>query len=354
MQEASLRLIFDSRGRPTVEATIRTQSGVEGHAGAPSGASTGAHEVPAFPKGGVTEAIATFHAQVRPRLIGVEIGDQRAIDEVLHQVDGTNDFSHIGGNTATAVSVASARTHARESHLELWQVVRASQEGGPVFPGIVGNCINGGRHAIGGPDIQEFIAYSTAPRPYDAIRAAIEVHRTIGEALHRRFPKYALGRGDEGGWVAPLGNLEAVELLTESCAEVRDRLHLPVHPGLDLAASEFYRDDRYRYQDQTVDAAGQLGFVSHLIDRFDLRYIEDPFDQEAYASFAELTRTMGTKALIVGDDIFTTSVARIERGLVPAASNAVLIKVNQVGTLTDTVAAVDLARRHGLATVTSH
>jgi enolase len=354
IQDAALRLIFDSRGRPTVEATIRTESGAEGCAGAPSGASTGTHEVHAFPDGGVPEALATFHSQVRSGLIGLEIGDQPAIDRMLHEVDGTAVFSHIGGNTATAISVASALARARESRLELWQVVRGSPQGSPPFPGIVGNCINGGRHAIGGPDIQEFIAYSTAPRPYDAIRAALEVHRTIGEALHARFPKYALGRGDEGGWVAPLGNLEAVELLAESCAEVRDRLHLPVHPGLDLAASEFYREERYRYQDQTVDAAGQLGFVTRLIDRFDLRYVEDPFDQEAYASFAELTRTMGKKALIVGDDIFTTSVARIERGLVPPASNAVLIKVNQVGTLTDTLAAVDLARRHGLATVTSH
>jgi enolase len=354
IQGASLRMIFDSRGRPTVEATIRAESGVEGRAGAPSGASTGATEVQAFPPGGVAEALATFGAQLRPRLLGLEVGDQRAIDGALHTVDGTNNFSRIGGNTATAISVASALTHARESHRELWQLVRGSPEDGPVFPGIVGNCINGGRHAIGGPDIQEFIAYSTAPRPMDAIRAAVEVHRTIGETLHRRFPKYALGRGDEGGWVAPLGNLEAVELLAESCAEVRDRLHLPVHPGLDLAASEFYRDGMYRYQDQTVDPGGQLGFVTHLIDRFGLRYVEDPFDQEAFESFAELTRTMGKKALIVGDDIFTTSVARLERGLNPPASNAVLIKVNQVGTLTDTLATIDLAGRHGLATVTSH
>ncbi len=350
----SLRLIFDSRGKPTVEATVRTESGAEASAGAPSGKSTGAHEVQAFPTGGVAEALTTFRARVGPKLVGQEIRDQPAIDAILHEVDGTPNFSRIGGNTATAISVASALAAAQESHRELWQVVHRPGIDGTVFPAIVGNCLNGGQHAIGGPDIQEFIAYSSASRPLDAIRAAIEVHQTIGEALHQRFPKIALGRGDEGGWVAPLGNLEAVELLADSCAKVRDELHLPVHPGLDLAASEFYHQGRYRYQDQTVDPSGQLGFVTRLIERFELRYVEDPFDQEAFDSFAELTASMGSKTLIVGDDLYTTSAARLERGIHPPSSNAVLIKVNQVGTLTDTLATVDLSRREGLATVTSH
>jgi enolase len=354
VQSISLRQIFDSRGQATVEAQIRTEAGALVRAGAPSGASTGIHEVRAFPSGGVAEALAVFRKEIQPKLVGLDAAEQSTIDATLHRIDGTPDFSHIGGNTATAISVASALAHATESSRELWQLFRVSTDTAPIFPGIVGNCLNGGRHAIGGPDIQEFIAYSTAPRPLDAIRAAIAVHRTIGLALHERFPKHALGRGDEGGWVAPIGNLEAVELLTDACARVRDDLHLPVHPGLDLAASEFYRENRYRYQDQTVDPAGQLGFVTRLVDRFGIRYLEDPFDQEAFDSFAELTRSVGGKTLIVGDDLYASSVRRLDEGVQKSSSNAVLIKVNQVGTLTDALATVALARQHDLTTVASH
>jgi len=224
---------------------------------------------------------------------------------------------------------------------------------GTAYPAIVGNCLNGGRHAIGGPEIQEYHAISEGP-PADAIRAALEVHHQIGERLKRKFPGAALGRGDEGGWVAPLGNVEAVELLAEACAEVRDRLHVSVHPGLDLAASEFYKEGRYVYREQSLDRDGQVAFVASLVDRFGLRYLEDPIQEGDYEGFAAMTRAVGARTLVVGDDIYTTSADRVEEGIRRKASNAVLIKVNQVGTLTDTLATVDVARAAGWQTVTSH
>jgi enolase len=351
---AGIDLIYDSRGRPTVEASIALSTGATGRAGAPSGASTGSHEVLAFPAGGVPEALATFAAHVRPALEGLEVPDFGAVDRALHAADGTPNFSRIGGNVATAVSVATAMALGAETDRPLWKVLARPGVEGTTFPAVVGNCLNGGAHAIGGPDIQEFIAYSEEARPEDAVRAAIRVHQLIGARLHDKFPKAALGRGDEGGWVAAVGNVEALEILSEACATARDETHLAVHPGLDFAASEFYRDGRYRYKEQTLDPSGQETFVTRLVDKYGLRYVEDPFDQEAFESFASLTKAVGGKALVVGDDLYCTNVARLKRGIEATATNAVLIKVNQIGTLTDTLATVDLARASGLATVTSH
>ena len=354
ISQASLRLIYDSRGRPTVEARLVTEQQAVGAAGAPSGESTGATEVQAFPPGGVPEALQRFDAELQGRLVGLSVDDQAAVDRMLHEVDGTANFSRIGGNTATAISVACAIARAAEQGKPLWQALLRPGLNGATYPAIVGNCLNGGRHAIGGPEIQEYHAISEAPRPDGAIRAALEVHHRLGQRLRAKFPNAALGRGDEGGWVAPLGNVEAVELLAEVCAEVRDQLHTSVHPGLDLAASEFYRQGRYVYREQTLDPEGQIAFVASLVDRFGLRYVEDPLQEADFDGFAALTKSVGARTLVVGDDLYTTSESRVAEGIRRGATNAVLIKVNQVGTLTDTIATVDLARRSGWKTVTSH
>jgi len=346
--------LYDSRGRATVEATVTLDSGAQARAGAPSGASTGAHEVRAFPSGGAPEAVAIARTTIAPVLVGLDAGDQLAVDRALHEIDGTPDFARIGGNTATAVSVACAMAYGEETHQPLWKILARPGVDGRSFPAIVGNCMNGGVHAIGGPDIQEFIAYAESPDPRRSVAAALRVHGLIGEALHRRLPNIALGRGDEGGWVAPLDNETALDVLTEACSRAREELKVAVHPGLDLAASEFYRDGLYRYRDRKLDAAGQVAYVGELVDRYGLRYLEDPLDQEAFEEFASVTRSVGGKTLVVGDDIYTTDVRRLATGIERRSSNAILIKVNQVGTLSDTAATVDLARAHGLATVTSH
>ncbi len=333
---------------------IRTAGGTRARVGAPSGASTGATEARAFPEGGVPEAIRAFHERVEPRLVGADIADRAGIDARLHDADGTEGFSRIGGNVATAASLASAEALAKETGRALWQVLARPGVDGRSFPAIVGNCLNGGRHAIGGPEFQEFLAVSDAPRPEDSIRVALRVHALVGEELKRRLPKQALGRGDEGGWVAPLGNVDALEVLVGACDKARDELSVPVRPGLDLAASEFYRDGKYRYRDQTLDEDGQVGFVTKLAERYGIAYLEDPFDETSYGAFARLTASIGSRVQIVGDDIFTTHRDRLARGIELRATNSILIKVNQVGTLTDTLATVDLARGSGLRTVSSH
>jgi enolase len=352
--EASLALIYDSRGTATVEATLRTESGAVGRAGAPSGASTGRHEVQALPTGGVPAALEQFRERVRPRLLTLDVQGQPEFDRSLHEVDGTPGFQTIGGNVATALSVACALARSDESGSPLWRSIGTVGTTSPIFPAIVGNCLNGGRHAIGGPDFQEFIAFSPDPDPRRSIRAALAVHRRIGEEIHRRWPDHALGRGDEGGWVAPAGNLEALEILSAACQAVTDELRIPVHPGLDLAASEFFDKGQYHYRDKTLDVDGQLRSLVDLVERFDLRYIEDPFQEEDFASFAAFTEAVGSRALVVGDDLFTTAEERVARGVRERSANSVLIKVNQVGTLTDTLTTVELARKSGWRTVTSH
>ena len=188
----------------------------------------------------------------------------------------------------------------------------------------------------------------------DSIRAALAVHEKLGSELRRKFPHQALGRGDEGGWVAPLSNIEGVELLRVACEATRDELGISVHPGLDLAASEFFEKGRYHYQDRTLGPEEQVAFVGNLVDRYGLRFVEDPFDEEGYGEFTELTRAFGRQCLVVGDDLYTTREDRVRRGLEQNASNGVLIKVNQVGTLTSTFATVDYARSKGADLIASH
>ncbi len=348
-----LALIYDSRGEPTVEATVVLSSGARGVAGAPSGRSTGTHEARPFPDGGAAGAIRMFRERVRPKLLGAD-ADLASVDRLLTEADGTPLFTRIGGNTATAISVATALAVAEETHRPLWRVLARPGIETPTFPAIVGNCLNGGRHAIGGPDIQEYHAVARSPRPEESVRAALRVHALLGEALHRRFPTAALGRGDEGGWVAGIGNVDAFELLSAACDQARDETKVDVRPGVDLAASEFEHDGEYRYKEQTLDSAGQVRFVADLVDRFGLVYVEDPFGEEAFEPFAELTKAVGSKAQVVGDDLYCTDAARVRRGLEMGSSNAVLVKVNQVGTLHRTLETVDLCRRSGVATVTSH
>ena len=348
-----LSTVFDSRGQPTVEATVVLSTGARGTAGAPSGASTGRHEARAFPVGGVPAALAAFRDRIRPKLLGLD-GTFPAVDAALREIDPTPDLSEIGGNTATALSLATALAVAEESHRPLWRLLARPGVDGRRFPAVVGNCLNGGRHAIGGPDIQEFLAVGRDPDPERSIRAALRVHALVGEALRAGHPGAALGRGDEGGWVAGVGNVEAFELLKAACDRARDELKIDVRPGVDLAASEFFRDGRYRYREQTVDTDGQRRFVEEMVDRFGLVYVEDPFDQEETAALAELTRSIGDRATVVGDDVFVTQAERLRRGIELRATNAILVKVNQVGTLTSTLETVDLARRHRVATVTSH
>ncbi len=355
---ARVARVFDSRGNPTVEATLEGPSGIVGRAAAPSGASTGATEVRAFPEGGMPVALERFQKKAAPRLVGFPLDDQPGFDALLKELDGTPELSFLGGNTTTALSIAFAELRARARGVPLWRAVPGAP-GTPTYPALVGNVINGGAHAVGGPEIQEYIAFTEAKDPGAAVEAAVAVHRAVGKRLRERFPKAALGLGDEGGWVAPLSSVEALELLAEACHEVHDARKangVSVRPGLALAASEFFHKGRYVYRDQTLDPDGQVGFVAKLIEKYGLAYVEDPLEESDFQGFARLTSrsARGGAPLIVGDDLYTTHPSRLERGIREGAGNAILLKVNQVGTLTDTLRCVEMARKAGWSTVASH
>ena len=349
IEDIILRRILDSRGNPTVEADVRTSSGL-GRAAAPAGASTGTHEVQAWPEGGVTAAIELARQDVVPQLLGLSAEEQAQVDALLHEVDGTSNFSRIGGNLAVAISLATARAAAASQGVPLYRYVAGMGPYG--LPAPMGNVLGGGAHAVGGTDIQEFLVTSFDDDVSRAIEANAAVHRVVGEALHERFPDTALGKGDEGAWVAPLENVAALELVVEAVQQVAGETGVDIRPGLDLAASEFYRDGKYVYKDRSLTPEEQLDFVVSLIEDYGLHSVEDPLDQEDFESWAALTAK--TDALVIGDDLYVTNVQRLEKGLEMGATNAILIKPNQVGTLTDTLDTVSLAREAGLATVISH
>ena len=349
IEDITLRRILDSRGNPTVEADVTTSSGF-GRAAAPAGASAGTHEVQAWPEGGVAAAIELARQEVLPQLLGLSAEEQAQVDALLHEVDGTSNFSRIGGNLAVAISLATARAAAASQGIPLYRYVGGMGPYG--LPAPMGNVLGGGAHAVGGTDIQEFLVTSFDDDISRAIEANAAVHRAVGEALRERFPDTALGKGDEGAWVAPLENIAALELVVEAVQQVAGETGVDIRPGLDLAASEFYRDGKYVYKDRSLTPEEQVDFVASLIEDYGLHSVEDPLDQEDFESWAALTAR--TDALVIGDDLYVTNVERLEKGLEMGATNAILIKPNQIGTLTDTLDAVTLAREAGLATVISH
>jgi len=352
VRSAHIRKILDSRGNATVEVELATRDGCA-RVGAPSGASTGATEVQAFPEGGADAALKIFRKKVAPKLVGLDVRDQQGLDELLHELDGSHDFRVIGGNVAVATSLAGARCAAMERRQPLWQYLSKGAKK-PKFPGPMGNVIGGGAHAVGGTDIQEYMAYTRGAPPSKSVFANARVHRLVMQALKAEFPGQPIGKGDEGAWVAPASNDRAMQIHAEACEKAAQETGLAVAPALDLAATEFFRNGRYHYKDRALTPEEQLEYLVMLIEEHGIVSVEDPFAENEFGSFADLTRRVGHKCLVVGDDLFTTNVKRIERGIEEGACNAVLIKPNQIGTLTDTMAAVALAKSAGLATVTSH
>jgi len=214
--------------------------------------------------------------------------------------------------------------------------------------------IGGGRHAVGGTTIQEFLVVAQSASPLANVTANARVHRVVRDALVKRFPTEPLGRGDEGAWIAKLGDEEALGLLADVCRGVESEVGFPVRPALDLAASEFFRDGRYHYRDATLSPEKQIDFLERIIRDYGLFSVEDPFDQDDFGSFARLTQAVGGRCKVIGDDLFVTSVDRLRKGIGLKAGNAILIKPNQIGTLSETRAAVDTAHAAGYATVVSH
>lgn len=349
IEDVAIRRIIDSRGNPTVEAEIRTNSGF-GRAAAPAGASTGTHEAVAWPNGDVSRGIKFAEEKLMPGLIGGTVEDQKSFDKILRETDGTNNFRNMGGNISVAFSLAAAKAAANSKNISLYQHVGNKTEYS--LPAPMANVLGGGAHAIGGTDIQEYLVTSFDKDINTAIEANAMVHKKVGSLLKDKFPNIALGKGDEGAWVAPLENIEALELVVKAANQIEQETGVEIRPGLDIAASEFYHNGKYKYKEQTLTAEQQVDFVLGMIEEYNLHSVEDPLNQEDFESWALLTEQ--TDALIIGDDLYVTNTERLKKGIEMNSTNSILIKPNQIGTLTDTINAVELAKQADMANVISH
>ena len=349
IKDINLRKIIDSRGNPTVEADIITNEGF-GRAAAPAGASTGTFEAQAWPNNNVDLGIFNANQKVIPSLIGVSSNDQEFFDETIKEKDGTSNLRNVGGNIAVALSLACAKAAADSKNIPLFEHVSKTKTYS--IPAPMSNVLGGGAHAIGGTDIQEYLVTSFDNDVNVAVETNAAVHKEVAKILKEKFPNIALGKGDEGAWVAPLDNVEALELVTMAAEKVQKKTGVEVRTGLDVAASEFYKNGMYVYKEQTLTPEEQVDFMLGLIEEFDLHSVEDPLDQNDFDSWASLTEQ--TDSLIIGDDLYVTNSERLKEGVEKKSTNSILIKPNQVGTLTDTIKAVEMAKEAEMATVISH
>lgn len=345
-----LRRILDSRGNGTVEADVMLQSGGFGRAAAPSGASTGEHEAIELPP---REAISSAREHALPRLEGeVFAVDQRAVDRALRGADGTADFSKIGANAAVSISMATAKAAADLLGIPLYQHLGGAFRGDN-FPIPFGNVIGGGEHAADATSIQEFLAAPIgAPSVQDAVFANAAVHQEIGDLLTDRGIPAA--KGDEGAWAPSIDDATAFEIVDQATTSVAEDLGFEIGFGLDVAAAELYEDGAYHYGDSVRDTQEQIEYISDLVEEYNLVYVEDPLDENDFEAFASVTDRVGSQTLICGDDLFVTNTDRLSRGIEIGAANAILVKPNQIGTLTDAFDAIEMATDHEYAPVVSH
>ena len=350
------RRIFNSRGDETIEVDIETRSGF-GRVAAPAGASKGLAEVKYYPKDSVLDAVRLVETSIAHRLIGMDASQQEEIDALLHEIDGTDNFSKIGGNTAYAVSLCAAKATADSHHALLFEYLGGYLAYELPYP--LGNVLSGGRHAHGrAPDIQEFLVLPVGAESFwDAAKANVAFHRRVGEMLRRTRKTFTSGRSDEGAWIADINNDEAFELMAQACREVSKQLGFKCRIGIDIAASTLWDSEHecYRYSHAGVKKTPeeQVEYVLDLIERYSLVYVEDPFHEEDYRNFTWLTKT-ADDCLICGDDLFATNVERLRHGIEQSAGNSVIIKPNQIGTLTDAWEAAKTAREALYAPIVSH
>jgi len=356
IEDVRARKIYNSRGRETVEVEVETESGL-GVASAPSGASRGKGEVVPFPEGGVEEAIRKVEEIVAPELIGMDAEDQRGLDLTLHDIDGTEDFSNIGGNVAFAISLGAAEAAADSYDMLLFQYLGGNLEVQLPLP--LGNVLGGGKHTRGkAPDIQEFLVLPVGASSFkEAAELNFKIHRKVGELLEKADVSFNGGRGDEGAWTANISNREALNIVKEAVDSVSDLSGVKCAFGVDVAASSLWDSEKelyvYSREGTTRSREEQLEYILELIDEYNLSYVEDPFHEDDFESFAELTKAV-KGCLICGDDLYVTNKKRLERGISLKSANSIIIKVNQVGTLTDAWEAIKLARSHGYVTIVSH
>ncbi len=353
------REILDSRGNPTVEAEVFLDDGAHGVAGVPSGASTGVHEAHELRDGGdrylgkgVLNAVKNVNEEIADEIAGFEADDQRLIDQALIDLDGTENKSRLGANAILGVSIAAAKAAAESAGLPLYRYV-----GGPnahVLPVPMMNIVNGGAHADSGVDVQEFMIAPIGAESFkEALRMGAEVYHALKSVVKSKG--LSTGLGDEGGFAPEAESTKAaLDLIIEAIKKAGFEPGKDVALALDVASSEFFKDGKYHFEGGEHTAEEMAKVYEDLIANYPIVSIEDPLQEDDWEGYTKLTAAIGDKVQIVGDDFFVTNPARLKEGIEKKAANALLVKVNQIGTLTETFDAVELAHRNGYRTMMSH
>ncbi|MDX2156743.1 MAG: phosphopyruvate hydratase [Hyphomicrobiaceae bacterium] len=356
------REILDSRGNPTVEVEVVLEDGSRGRAGVPSGASTGAHEavelrdadMARFLGKGVLKAVEAVNGEIYDALAGMDAEDQRRIDDALLKLDGTRNKSRLGANAILGVSMATAKAAAMARGLPLYRYIGGTQA--HVLPVPMMNIVNGGAHADNLIDIQEFMIMPVgAATCRDAIRMGSEIFNTLKKGLAEAG--HSTNVGDEGGFAPNLKSAdEALGFIMRSIEKAGYKPGGDVVLALDCAATEFFKDGNYHLEGEgkALDGSGMARYLADLVSRYPIVSIEDGMSEDDWAGWKALTELIGAKCQLVGDDLFVTNTERLARGIREATANSILVKVNQIGSLTETLAAVDMAHRAGYTAVMSH
>lgn len=353
------REILDSRGNPTVEVEALLADGSHGRAGVPSGASTGEHEAHELRDGderyagkGVLKAVENVNETIADELAGIEADDQRIVDRLMLELDGTDNKKKLGANALLGVSMAVAKAAADSAALPLYRYI-----GGPnahVLPVPMMNILNGGAHADSGVDVQEFMIAPIGAETFtEALRMGAEVYHALKSVLKSK--DLSTGLGDEGGFAPSVGSTkEALDLIVEAIEKAGYKLGDDVALALDVASSEFFEDGAYNFEGGRHTPEEMIKVYADLVEQYPIVSIEDPLDENDWDGYVTLTEQLGDKVQIVGDDFFVTNPKRLAEGIEKKAANALLVKVNQIGTLTETFDAVELAHRNGYRTMMSH
>ena len=355
------REILDSRGNPTIEVEVKTAAGNMGRAAVPSGASTGAHEAYELRDGdkkryhgkGVFKAVDHVREKIAPEVVGLNVYEQVYIDKVLRDIDGTENKSNLGANAILGVSLACAQAAAKDAGLPLYRYVGGSQACRLPVP--LMNVLNGGAHANNGLDIQEFMIVPTLNNSFaESLRAGAEIFHTLKKILNKKG--FSTAVGDEGGFAPVLkSNEEALELLMEAILEAGYEAGQNVFLALDVAATEMLTEDgSYKWEKQKISGSELRNIYKKWSEKYPLVSIEDGFAEDDWESWTAATAELGSHVQLVGDDLFVTNPKRLRQGIEKKAANALLVKVNQIGTLTETFEAVNLAQRNKMKTIMSH
>ena len=356
------RQIFDSRGNPTVEVDVTLVDGSMGRAAVPSGASTGAHEAWELRDGdktmymgkGVLQAVDNINSQIADAMIGADAMDQRGVDQLLREIDGTPNKKNLGANAILGVSLATAKAAAVFTNQPLYRYLGGA--GAHLLPAPMMNIVNGGQHADNSVDVQEFMVMPLGFETFtDALRAGTEIFHNLKKVLSEKKLNTAVG--DEGGFAPDLGsNQEALDLIMDAIQRAGYEAGKQIFIALDVAATEFYdaKTKKYTIDGKQLSGDQMVDFLANWVDNYPICSVEDGCSEDDWESWKKLTERLGNKVQLVGDDLFVTNTDRLQRGIDQGIANSILIKVNQIGTLTETIEAIQLAHRNGYTSISSH